>query len=174
MTRGARVSCESGVKRAQQGSKSTRSVHPLRPTRRLTARHCYQQKRDTYPDSIGSEMQALAASGSSVVQKCVAMKTQQPRQAQRAASSPIGGASSRLGCETRPFAHVARLAKSSRPRPLQPLCARPPPMRDSEGNVNSGQMLVFVPPHPLIKHWLAIARNEARFKICSSFSGRMH
>lgn len=34
-------------------------------------------------------------------------------------------------------------------------------MRDGEGNPNSGQMLVFVPPHPLIKHWLAIARNEA-------------
>ncbi|GBG74009.1 hypothetical protein CBR_g17719 [Chara braunii] len=26
---------------------------------------------------------------------------------------------------------------------------------------NSRQMLVFVPPHPLIKHWIAVLRNEA-------------
>lgn len=45
---------------------------------------------------------------------------------------------------------------------MQPLCARPPPMRDAQGNPNTGQMLVFVPPHPLIKHWLAISRNEVR------------
>ena len=34
-------------------------------------------------------------------------------------------------------------------------------MRNPDGNVNTGQMLVFVPPHPLINHWLAIARNSA-------------
>jgi uracil phosphoribosyltransferase len=39
--------------------------------------------------------------------------------------------------------------------------ARPPPMRDAAGNPNTGQMLVFVPPHPLLKHWLAVARSAA-------------
>ena len=68
------------------------------------------------------------------------------------------------------------------PRPQQRLRAgavhasasgsRPPPMRDSQGNPNTGQMLVFVPPHPLIKHWLAIARNEARAFVPSRDAAR--
>ena len=39
--------------------------------------------------------------------------------------------------------------------------ARPPPMRDAQGAPNTAQMLVFVPPHPLLKHWLAVARSSA-------------
>lgn len=27
--------------------------------------------------------------------------------------------------------------------------------------VGTGQMLVFVPPHPLVKHWVAVLRNES-------------
>lgn len=38
--------------------------------------------------------------------------------------------------------------------------ARPPPMRDASGQPNTSQMLVFVPPHPLLKHWLAVARSS--------------
>ena len=32
-------------------------------------------------------------------------------------------------------------------------------MRDAAGQPNTAQMLVFVPPHPLLKHWLAVARS---------------
>lgn len=32
-------------------------------------------------------------------------------------------------------------------------------MRDESGQPNTAQMLVFVPPHPLLKHWLAVARS---------------
>ena len=32
-------------------------------------------------------------------------------------------------------------------------------MRDASGQPNTAQMLVFVPPHPLLKHWLAVARS---------------
>jgi uracil phosphoribosyltransferase len=39
--------------------------------------------------------------------------------------------------------------------------AQPPPMRDASGQPNTSQMLVFVPPHPLLKHWLAVARSSA-------------
>ena len=39
--------------------------------------------------------------------------------------------------------------------------AKPPPMRDASGQPNTSQMLVFVPPHPLLKHWLAVARSSA-------------
>lgn len=39
--------------------------------------------------------------------------------------------------------------------------AKPPPMRDAAGQPNTSQMLVFVPPHPLLKHWLAVARSSA-------------
>ena len=39
--------------------------------------------------------------------------------------------------------------------------AQPPPMRDAAGQPNTSQMLVFVPPHPLLKHWLAVARSSA-------------
>lgn len=88
-----------------------------------------------------------------------------PRQAQRSPSCSAG-VSSRHGSDSRSFAHVARPAIGKARSTLQPLCARPPSMRDAEGNVNQGQMLVFVPPHPLIKHWLAIARNEARCRVC--------
>jgi uracil phosphoribosyltransferase len=28
-------------------------------------------------------------------------------------------------------------------------------------NINPNQMLIYVPPHPLLKHWLAVARNAA-------------
>jgi len=34
-------------------------------------------------------------------------------------------------------------------------------MRDESGQPNTAQMLVFVPPHPLLKHWLAVARSAA-------------
>jgi len=34
-------------------------------------------------------------------------------------------------------------------------------MRDASGAPNTGQMLVFVPPHPLLGHWLAVARSAA-------------
>ena len=40
-------------------------------------------------------------------------------------------------------------------------CMAQPPMRDAAGQPNTSQMLVFVPPHPLIKHWLAVARSSA-------------
>ncbi|KAL1195880.1 Uracil phosphoribosyltransferase [Cardamine amara subsp. amara] len=34
-------------------------------------------------------------------------------------------------------------------------------MAASEGSINgSNRMLVFVPPHPLIKHWISVLRNE--------------
>jgi uracil phosphoribosyltransferase len=32
-------------------------------------------------------------------------------------------------------------------------------MRTPSGAPNTAQMLVFVPPHPLLKHWLAVARS---------------
>ena len=51
-----------------------------------------------------------------------------------------------------------RSSKAEQRGPLA-ISSLPPPMRDAQGNPNTGQMLVFVPPHPLIKHWLAIARN---------------
>jgi hypothetical protein len=34
-------------------------------------------------------------------------------------------------------------------------------MRDAAGAPNTAQMLVFVPPHPLLKHWLAVSRSAA-------------
>lgn len=34
-------------------------------------------------------------------------------------------------------------------------------MRLATGAPNTGQMLVFVPPHPLLSHWLAVARSSA-------------
>ena len=54
----------------------------------------------------------------------------------------------------------ARQAASSRRRDVWCM-AQPPPMRDASGQPNTSQMLVFVPPHPLLKHWLAVARSSA-------------
>lgn len=34
-------------------------------------------------------------------------------------------------------------------------------MRDENGQPNTRQMLVFVPPHPLLKHWLAVVRSAS-------------
>lgn len=54
-----------------------------------------------------------------------------------------------------------------------PLAAAPRPLRRSRTSIVTyadpqpktgppgGQMLVFVPPHPLVKHWMAICRNSA-------------
>ncbi|XP_028091499.1 uracil phosphoribosyltransferase-like [Camellia sinensis] len=30
----------------------------------------------------------------------------------------------------------------------------------SEKSISENRMLVFVPPHPLVKHWVAVLRNE--------------
>ena len=50
----------------------------------------------------------------------------------------------------------ARKTSSSKPRRVRPKKRR---RRRTPNNPN--QMLIYVPPHPLLKHWLAVARNAS-------------
>nr|CAB3461284.1 unnamed protein product [Digitaria exilis] len=72
------------------------------------------------------------------------------------------------------------------PAPLPVLAPRLPPTAvraassDAAGTrspTSGGQMLVFVPPHPLIKHWVSVLRNEqtpcAIFKSALAELGRL-
>ncbi|TKW26962.1 hypothetical protein SEVIR_3G225300v4 [Setaria viridis] len=62
---------------------------------------------------------------------------------------------------------------------LTPTAARAagPDATSTRSPTSGGQMLVFVPPHPLIKHWVSVLRNEqtpcAIFKSAMSELGRL-
>lgn len=65
------------------------------------------------------------------------------------------------------MSHAARVrapAGAAAGRPAAAPRARRPaatPMRTAGGAPNTSQMLVFVPPHPLLQHWLSVARASA-------------
>ncbi|KAK1697690.1 hypothetical protein QYE76_014387 [Lolium multiflorum] len=60
------------------------------------------------------------------------------------------------------FAPAPMLAHAHRPRPCLAVAraASADAATGAKSPVSGGQMLVFVPPHPLIKHWVSVLRNE--------------
>ncbi|XP_023638489.1 uracil phosphoribosyltransferase, chloroplastic isoform X1 [Capsella rubella] len=58
------------------------------------------------------------------------------------------------------LARSGNLGASSSSVSRRSICVRAK-MAASEGSINgSNRMLVFVPPHPLIKHWISVLRND--------------
>ncbi|KAG8085785.1 hypothetical protein GUJ93_ZPchr0010g7430 [Zizania palustris] len=52
------------------------------------------------------------------------------------------------------------LVHRARPSLAAPRAASPDAATGARSPASGGQMLVFVPPHPLIKHWVSVLRNE--------------
>ncbi|KAG8085808.1 hypothetical protein GUJ93_ZPchr0010g10283 [Zizania palustris] len=52
------------------------------------------------------------------------------------------------------------LVHRARPSLAAPRAASPDAATGARSPTSGGQMLVFVPPHPLIKHWVSVLRNE--------------
>ncbi|RLM99880.1 uracil phosphoribosyltransferase-like [Panicum miliaceum] len=86
---------------------------------------------------------------------------------------------SRCFLPSRAVLNSARLFTAPAPLPIHaprvpPTAARAasPDAAAARSPTSGGQMLVFVPPHPLIKHWVSVLRNEqtpcAIFSECAS------
>uniref|UniRef100_A0ACD5T9E9 Uncharacterized protein n=1 Tax=Avena sativa TaxID=4498 RepID=A0ACD5T9E9_AVESA len=58
------------------------------------------------------------------------------------------------------FAPAPLLAHRPRPSLAVARAASPDATTGARSPASGGQMLVFVPPHPLIKHWVSVLRNE--------------
>uniref|UniRef100_A0ACD5TFR8 Uncharacterized protein n=1 Tax=Avena sativa TaxID=4498 RepID=A0ACD5TFR8_AVESA len=58
------------------------------------------------------------------------------------------------------FAPAPLLAHRPRPSLAVARAASPDAATGARSPTSGGQMLVFVPPHPLIKHWVSVLRNE--------------
>ncbi|CAL4901088.1 unnamed protein product [Urochloa decumbens] len=91
---------------------------------------------------------------------------------------------SRCFLPSRALLNSARLTAPVAPLPvhaprLPPTAARAagPDAASARSPTSGGQMLVFVPPHPLIKHWVSVLRNEqtpcAIFKSAMAELGRL-
>ncbi|PUZ65702.1 hypothetical protein GQ55_3G245900 [Panicum hallii var. hallii] len=91
---------------------------------------------------------------------------------------------SRCFLPSRAVLNSARLFTAPAPLPIHaprvpPTAARAasPDAAAARSPTSGGQMLVFVPPHPLIKHWVSVLRNEqtpcAIFKSAMAELGRL-
>ncbi|KAL6609870.1 hypothetical protein ACP70R_039839 [Stipagrostis hirtigluma subsp. patula] len=69
------------------------------------------------------------------------------------------------------------LVHAPRLSPTAARAASPDAATSARSPASGGQMLVFVPPHPLIKHWVSVLRNEqtpcAIFKSAMAELGRL-
>ncbi|BAF17639.1 uracil phosphoribosyltransferase [Oryza sativa Japonica Group] len=103
------------------------------------------------------------------------------RQSAHASSSSSSSLPSPALATSTRFAATAPILRLVQRRPRAPLTAARAASPDAATGARSpssgGQMLVFVPPHPLIKHWVSVLRNEqtpcAIFKSAMAELGRL-